>query len=63
LVGVCLWQLLIPAAVAEVTKYVLSFGTAAVVLVTFASLFRTPLGAATTSRALPGAWEDRAVRK
>lgn len=63
LVGVCLWQLLIPAAVAEVAKYVLSLGTAAVVLVTFASLFRTPLGAATTSGALPGAWEDRAVRK
>lgn len=63
LVGVCLWQLLVPAAVAGVTKYVLAFGTTTAVLVTFASVFRTPPAGPTTARALPGAWVDRAVQK
>ena len=61
LVGVCLWQLLVPAAVATVVKYVLSIGCATGLLAVFASLFRTPTGAATNRNALPGAWADRAV--
>jgi NADH-quinone oxidoreductase subunit H len=56
LVGVCLWQLLGPADVARVGKYVLSFGCAAGVLVVFVSLFRSAGAASVPAGQLPGAW-------
>jgi NADH-quinone oxidoreductase subunit H len=56
LVGVCLWQLLVPSSVALVVKYVLAIGTAIFVLMILASLFRPPLKSAPRGR-LPGAWE------
>jgi NADH-quinone oxidoreductase subunit H len=61
LVGVCLWQLLVPAEVAGVTKYVLAVGTAVAFLAVGLSLLRTPPQAATTRGALPGAWDERPV--
>ena len=39
LVGVCVWQLLVPAAVAPACEYVLAFGTAGFMLVVLASVF------------------------
>jgi NADH-quinone oxidoreductase subunit H len=56
LVGVCLWQLLVPAGIAVVVRYVLAFGTATFVLLVLASLFRPPLKSAPRGQ-LPGAWE------
>jgi NADH-quinone oxidoreductase subunit H len=56
LVGVCLWQLLVPAGIAAVIKYVLSIGTAAFVLVVLGSLMRPPPMSAPRGQ-LPGAWE------
>ena len=41
LVGVCLWQLMVPADVAQVVKYVLSIGCAAGALAVLVSLFRS----------------------
>jgi NADH-quinone oxidoreductase subunit H len=61
LVGVCAWQLLVPATVANMVKYALAVTCAVGLLVTFLSLFRTPPKGATTARALPGAWEDQPV--
>jgi NADH-quinone oxidoreductase subunit H len=58
LVGVCLWQLLVPAEVAGATKYVLAIGTAVAGLAVGLSLLRTPPQAATTRGALPGAWKE-----
>lgn len=56
LVGVCLWQLLVPASVATAVNYILAIGTAAFVLVVIASLFRPPVKTAPSGQ-LPGAWE------
>src|SRR5262249_27020492 len=42
LVGVCVWQLVVPTTVADVVKYFLSIGTVVGVLVVGVSLFRTP---------------------
>ena len=60
LVGVCLWQLVVPQVVAGPVKYVLSIGCAAGLLVMFVSVFRTPLAAATAGH-LVGAWDDQPV--
>lgn len=59
LVGVCLWQLLAPSALVGTVKYGLAFGSAALLLGVFASLFRTPKGAAAPRGSLPGAWSSR----
>jgi NADH-quinone oxidoreductase subunit H len=59
LVGVCVWLLVVPAAAAEVVKYVLAFGSLAFVQVVFASVFRTPPGASAPRGQLPGAWDTR----
>ncbi len=68
LVGVCLWQLVIPAGVAQVVKYVLSFGCVGSSLIVFASLFRSSGTAFAPTGQLPGAWDGQpklpaAVRK
>ena len=56
LIGVCLWQLLIPAAVAVVVKFTLAFGCAVFSLLVFLSLFRSAGSASAPSGQLPGAW-------
>jgi NADH-quinone oxidoreductase subunit H len=57
LLGVCVWQLMIPASIALVVKYILTFGWLGFLLVIVASLFRasppSPRGQ------LPGAWDNR----
>ncbi len=54
LLGVCVWLLVVPPGLAEGTRYLLGFGSAAIILVVGASLFRgsndSPGGG------LPGAW-------
>jgi NADH-quinone oxidoreductase subunit H len=57
LVGVCLWQLLIPPSVAQIVNYVIAFGWVTLLLVVFVSVFRTPPGAAAPRGRLPGAWD------
>ena len=60
LVGVCLWQLLVPAAVASVVKYVLAFGSLRV----RAGGVREPVplaGTAAPAGELPGAWDGQAT--
>lgn len=61
LVGVCLWQLLVPGPAARVVQYALAIGCAVGLLVVFVSLFRTPPKGATSRAALPGAWEGAPV--
>lgn len=61
LVGVCLWQLVVPADVAAVVKYVLAFGWTGLLLVVFVSLFRTPPGSAAPRGRLPGAFGGNPV--
>ena len=56
LVGVCLWQLLVPPGVAAVIKYVLAIGTVGFMLAVLGSLFRPPPMSAPRGQ-LPGAWE------
>ncbi|AMV24768.1 NADH-quinone oxidoreductase subunit H [Gemmata sp. SH-PL17] len=56
LVGVCLWQLLVPAIVALAVKYALAFVSVFVPLAVFASLFRSAGTAAAPAGQLPGAW-------
>jgi len=58
LVGVCLWQLTIPATVADIVKYILAIGCAVGLLAMIVSLFRPPPASAAPGH-LPGAWEDR----
>jgi NADH-quinone oxidoreductase subunit H len=58
LVGVCLWELLIPAGVAMVVKYVLAFGSLVFVLAVLVSVFRAPPMSAPRGQ-LPGAWDGR----
>jgi NADH-quinone oxidoreductase subunit H len=61
LVGVCLWQLLVPTDAAAVVCRVLAFGSVAFGLAVFASLFR-PAGTATAPRGqLPGVFTGRPV--
>ncbi len=57
LVGVCVWQLMMPAGFAAVVKYGLAFGWTGLLLIVFVSLFRTPPGADAPRGRLPGAWE------
>ncbi len=56
LVGVCLWQLVVPAVVANVVKYALAFGSVSFALLVFASLFRSAGTASVPAGELPGAW-------
>jgi NADH-quinone oxidoreductase subunit H len=60
LVGVCLWQLIVPPAAADVVKYVLALGTAGLVLAVAASVFRSPPMGAPRGQ-LPGAWDGVAT--
>jgi NADH-quinone oxidoreductase subunit H len=55
LVGVCLWQLTIPASIAIATKYILTFGWSGFLLIVAASLFRGTLAAPRGQ--LTGAWD------
>jgi len=56
LVGVCLWQLMMPSGIAAGVKYLLAFGSTAFVLVLFGSVFRaSPM--APPHGQLPGAWD------
>ncbi|MBM3978712.1 MAG: NADH-quinone oxidoreductase subunit NuoH [Planctomycetes bacterium] len=57
LVGVCLWQLLVPSAVAVVVKYAMAGACAAGALAVFVSLFRSPGTAFAPAGQLPGAWD------
>ena len=59
LVGVCLWQLVIPTTVASVVKYILAIGCAVGILAVFVSLFRSAGTAFAPSGQLPGAWEGQ----
>lgn len=61
LVGVCLWQLLMPAPAARIANYVLAFGSAFGMLVLMLSLLR-PLPMSSARGTLPGAWEGRSVK-
>jgi NADH-quinone oxidoreductase subunit H len=61
LVGVCVWQLVVPAAVARVVTFALAFGCAVGPFAVFASLFRSAGTATAPVGALPGAWVGRAV--
>ena len=56
LVGVCLWQLMVPSGIAAGVKYLLAFGSATFVLVVFGSVFRASPMAAPHGQ-LPGAWD------
>ena len=57
LVGVCLWQLVVPAAVAQVVTYVLAFGCVGLSALVFLSLFRSSGTAFAPAGQLPGAWD------
>jgi NADH-quinone oxidoreductase subunit H len=59
LVGVCLWQLVVPAVVARVVTYALAFGCGGLALVVFASLFRSSGTAFAPAGQLPGAWDGQ----
>ena len=67
LVGVCLWQLVIPIGVASVVRYALAFGCTVGALAVFVSLFRSAGTACAPAGQLPGAWDGQpklpAVRK
>ena len=59
LVGVCLWQLLVPAWLGVIVKYVLAIGTMSSLAVLFGSvLFRPPAMSAPAGQ-LPGVWSGR----
>jgi NADH-quinone oxidoreductase subunit H len=55
LLGVCLWQLLVPASVTAVWKLACAFGCLGFVLFVLVKVFTMPLPAARGT--LPGAWE------
>jgi NADH-quinone oxidoreductase subunit H len=61
LVGVCVWQLLVPVGVMHAVTYILAFGCAGGTVIVFASLFRSAGTASAPPGALPGAWEGRPV--
>jgi NADH-quinone oxidoreductase subunit H len=61
LVGVCLWQLLVPVGAARLVNYALAFGSAFGILVLMLSLLR-PLPMNSARGTLPGAWEGRSVK-
>jgi NADH-quinone oxidoreductase subunit H len=57
LLGVCLWQLIVPTNVSSIVKYVLTFGSLAFIVAVIGSLFR---GAPPAPRGqLPGAWDNQ----
>ena len=56
LIGVCLWQLAVPSAVASGVKFALAFGCAVFALGVFASLFCSAGTASVPAGQLPGAW-------
>ena len=59
LVGVCLWQLLVPAWLGVIVKYVLAIGTMSGLAVLFGGvLFRPPAMSAPAGQ-LPGVWSGR----
>jgi NADH-quinone oxidoreductase subunit H len=59
LIGVCVWQLTVPASIATVVKYVLAFGWLGFLALVIASLFR---GTPPAPRGLlPGAWDTEAA--
>ena len=59
LVGVCLWQLLVPSSAAVVVSYVLAFGWTGFLAIVFLSALRTPAGSDAARGELPGAWHDQ----
>ncbi len=61
LVGVCLWLLLVPPAVAVMVRYALALGTAAFLVLLVLSLFRPPSGMQAPRNQLPGAWDGYAT--
>ncbi len=64
LVGVCLWQLVIPAAVARVVTFALAFGCVGSSLLVLVSLFRSSGTAYAPAGQLPGAWDGQpGIRK
>ncbi len=64
LVGVCLWQLVVPAAVARVVTFALAFGCVGSSLLVFLSLFRSSGTAYAPAGQLPGAWDGQpGIRK
>ncbi|QDU19070.1 NADH-quinone oxidoreductase subunit NuoH [Urbifossiella limnaea] len=60
LIGVCLWQLLAPPGLTAATRYVLSFGTLAVVVLLAVSVLKPPAMSGPAGH-LPGAWAGRAT--
>jgi NADH-quinone oxidoreductase subunit H len=56
LIGVCLWQLLVPASVGMIVKYLLSCGSAVFVFAVFVSVLR-PQAMRAPAGQLPGAWD------
>jgi NADH-quinone oxidoreductase subunit H len=61
LVGVCLWQLLVPPGVAEVVNLAIAFGWALLLLVVFVSVLRPRTGAWAPRGQLPGAWDGETM--
>ena len=59
LVGVCLWQLLVPAAAAVIVKYVLAIGTASGLAVVLGSVFFKAPPMSAPAGQLPGVWAGR----
>jgi NADH-quinone oxidoreductase subunit H len=57
LIGVCLWQLLVPSNVSQVVSYVLSIGSLGFVGLVFLSVLRVPAGSDAAPGQLPGAWD------
>jgi NADH-quinone oxidoreductase subunit H len=61
LVGVCLWQLLVPPGVAEVVNYAIAFGWMLLLLLVFVSVFRVRPGVSAPRGQLPGAWDGETM--
>ena len=56
LVGVCLWQLLVPASLARAMKYTLAISCVSIIIGVIGTLFRSAGTASVPSGELPGAW-------
>ena len=59
LLGVCVWLLAVPPAVAAATRFVLAVGSLLVVVGVGLSVFRTPPAAGAPAGELPGVWAGR----
>ena len=57
LVGVCVWQLVVPSSVANAVKFILAFGCLIGSVAVIGSLFRSPGTAYAPRGQLPGAWD------